>query len=57
MFPKTGNKLHVVECQGQCDGSFNLAIAAALKNELGQTHQAVKIVIRWTGASERIVKN
>lgn len=57
MFPKTGNKLHVGEYQSQNDDSFNLAIAAALKNELGQTHQAVKIVIRWTGASERTVKH
>jgi hypothetical protein len=56
MFPKTGNKLHLVRAQGLDDASFNFAIAAALKNELGQTHQAVKIVIRWTGASERTVK-
>src|SRR3546814_2028914 len=29
----------------------------ALVGHLGQTHQAVKIVMRWTGASERSVKH
>ncbi len=29
----------------------------ALSAELGSTHQAVKTVMRWTGASERTVKN
>lgn len=32
-------------------------IATALKTELGDTHRAVKSVRRWTGASERAVKN
>jgi hypothetical protein len=34
-----------------------MAIAYALQNQLGTTHQAVKIVMRWTGAGERTVKN
>lgn len=38
-------------------GSFPKAVAFALKNELGSTHQAVKIIMRWTGAGERTVKN
>lgn len=38
-------------------GSFAKAVAFALKNELGSTHQAVKIIMRWTGAGERTVKN
>jgi len=33
------------------------AIAAALRGELGETHQAIKIVMRWTGAGERSAKN
>ena len=33
------------------------AVAYALKCELGSTHQAVKIIRRWTGAGERTVKN
>ena len=36
---------------------YPLAIAYALKSELGSTHQAVKIIMRWTGAGERTVKN
>jgi hypothetical protein len=33
------------------------AIARSLKRELGETHQAVKTLRRWTGAGERTVKN
>lgn len=33
------------------------AISQALRHELGETHSSVKIVARWTGASERAVKN
>jgi hypothetical protein len=36
---------------------FEQAIATALKSELGSTHQAIKTVMRWTGASERTVKH
>jgi hypothetical protein len=36
---------------------YPAAIADALQRELGTTHQAVKIVRRWTGAGERTVKN
>jgi hypothetical protein len=36
---------------------FNKRVAAALRAELGSTHQAVKTVMRWTGASERTIKN
>ena len=34
-----------------------MAVAYALRKQLGTTHQAVKIVRRWTGAGERTVKN
>lgn len=33
------------------------SIACALQDELGDTHQAVKTVMKWTGANERTVKN
>jgi hypothetical protein len=33
------------------------AIARALQRQLGGSHQAVKTVMRWTGAGERTVKN
>lgn len=35
---------------------YRAAIAAALREELGQTHRAIKTAMRWTGASERTVK-
>src|SRR5258708_22849114 len=37
--------------------SYPTAVAHALQRQLGGTHQAVKTVMRWTGASERTVKN
>src|SRR5262249_12937092 len=36
---------------------YPVAIAHALQNQLGTTHQAVKMIMRWTGAGERTVKN
>jgi len=36
---------------------YSRAVAYALKCELGSTHQAVKIIMGWTGAGERTVKN
>ena len=56
MFPKKGNKLHQPRDGNGQDTSFDTIIAAALKSELGTSHQAVKTVARWTGASERAVK-
>ena len=37
--------------------NYQSAIAAALIIELGNSHRAVKTVMRWTGANERTVKN
>jgi hypothetical protein len=42
---------------GENLGPYPEAIAYALKCELGPTHQAVKIIMKWTGAGERTVKN
>jgi hypothetical protein len=53
MLPKKG----IVFPNGENPGSYPQAIAYALKCELGSTHQAVKIIRRWTGAGERTVKN
>ncbi|MCL4069366.1 helix-turn-helix domain-containing protein [Pseudomonas sp. GX19020] len=50
--PKTGTDVHP-----EADlADYRTAIAAALRNELGLTHRAVKTAMRWTGASERTVK-
>ena len=53
MLPKKG----IVFPNGENLGPYPVAIAYALKNQLGTTHQAAKIIMRWTGAGERTVKN
>jgi chloramphenicol 3-O-phosphotransferase len=37
--------------------SYATAIGQALRQELGGTNQAIKVLVRWTGANERTVKN
>jgi hypothetical protein len=54
--PKKGNSLHRGRQEGLSDVDYANAIAGALRQDLGTTHQAVKSVMRWTGASERTVK-
>ena len=46
MLPKKG----IVFPNGENLGPYPMAVAYALKSELGSTHQAVKIIMRWTGA-------
>lgn len=53
MFPKKGN----VFPRPLGPSAYRVAIATSLKDEVGDTHQAIEIVRRWTGASERTVKN
>lgn len=53
MFPKRGNRFPGTES----DQIYAAVIAEALRRELGETHQAIKTVVRWTGASERTAKN
>ncbi|MCW3481038.1 hypothetical protein OL229_15940 [Neisseriaceae bacterium JH1-16] len=56
MLPKTGKVLP----NGPTEGSevdYANQISAALQKELGRSHRATKTVMRWTGASERTVKN
>lgn len=53
MLPKKG----IVFPNGENLGPYPVAIAYALRNQVGTTHQATKIVMRWTGAGERTVKN
>lgn len=54
--PKKGNVLHRADRERGPGVDYASAIAGALRQELGMTHQAVKSVMRWTGASERTVK-
>jgi hypothetical protein len=57
MLPKKGKVLPKGSHGNGAGVNFNQNIAAALRAELGSTHRAVKIVMGWTGASERAVKN
>jgi pyocin large subunit-like protein len=57
MFPKKGNYFPNGTRTQKGKVSYPAAIAAALRSELGDSHQAVKTVMRWTGANERTVKN
>jgi hypothetical protein len=51
--PKTGTFVH----RGSGHMDYRDMIAATLRKELGATHQAVKTLMRWTGAGERTVKH
>lgn len=50
--PQMGTTVHLAADQA----CYREAVAAALRAELGPTHQAIKTAMRWTGASERTVK-
>ena len=54
--PKTGTNVHLEAEVADYRTAIAIAIAAALRDELGLTHRAVKTAMRWTGASERTVK-
>ena len=59
--PKKG-KVFPKECKVLHSGSegegerYAVVIAAALRQDVGGTHRAIKTIVRWTGASERTVK-
>lgn len=53
VFPKKGR----VFPQDELDSGYARTIALALRQDLGNTHQAAKTAMKWTGARERTVKN
>lgn len=55
MFPKTGKKFPADI--GFASSTYATLIADILKSELGNTHQAHKSLMRWTGANEKTAKN
>jgi len=57
MFPKKGNVFPNADGEVRLEVNYRQTIAAALRRELGGTHQAVKRTMRWTGVSERTAKN
>lgn len=57
MLPKTGKVLPKDDGKGPSKLTYAAAVAAALRSELGDSHRAIKIVMKWTAASERTAKN
>ena len=57
MFSKKGKVFPNRDGRSHPEIDYATAIAAALRDDLGGTHRATKTVMRWTGASERTVKN
>lgn len=57
MFPKTGRKFPGGNAPENDGEGYAAIVARALTEELGETHRAAKIVMRWTGASERTAKH
>src|SRR5262245_52159260 len=57
MFPKKGKTFPEQDCNDLPGRPYAAVIADALRAELGDTHRSVKIIMRWTGANERTVKN
>lgn len=57
MLHKKGKSFHR-ECAERVSAlEYRQAISSALTQELGGAGSAAKVVIRWTGASERTAKN
>ena len=57
LLPNSGTLLPDGLQQHSGEVNYAAAVAAALHRELGNSHGATKMVMRWTGASERTVKN
>src|SRR5688500_797372 len=57
MFPKKGNVFPAPSGREGAEANYPVLVAMALRQNLGHSHQAVKTVVRWTGASDRTVKN
>ncbi len=60
MLPKIGKVLHKSgngAGGGGPEAAYARLISDALVRELGGSHQAIKRLMRWTGASERTAKN
>src|ERR1700748_2948252 len=55
MFPKAGKKFP--RDVGSPAANYASLIAEMLRTELGNSHQAIKTLMRWTGANERTAKN
>ena len=56
ILPKKGDNLHFADKPPSAT-YYKYGIARALREELGGNHKSEKTLMRWTGASERTVKN
>jgi hypothetical protein len=56
MFPKKG-KTFPIGRDALTEAEFAQVIASALKLEFGSTRNGAKMIMRWTGASQRTAKN
>ena len=57
MFPKKGKVFLGPDGRQHSGLDYAATVAAALREGVGDTHQAIKMVMRWTGADERTIKN
>lgn len=57
MFPKTGRTFPGNKTSDETKATYAAVVAMVLETQLGASHQAIKTVMRWTGAGERTVKN
>lgn len=57
MLPKTGKTFPGGNGRSLGKTDYATMISLALQKQLGDSHQAIKTVMRWTGAGERTVKN
>jgi hypothetical protein len=57
MFPEKGKVFPGPARQSQPGLDYAAVVAAALRSQLGNTHQAIKTVVRWTNVDERTIKN
>jgi hypothetical protein len=57
MFPKKCKSFPGTARTTRQGGNYVSVVAVGLQAELGDTHRAVKTVMKWTGANERTVKN
>lgn len=56
MFPKKGSSFPIGR-DALTDSEFAQVIASALKVEFGSTRNGAKMIMKWTGVSERTAKN
>lgn len=56
MFPKKGSSFPVGR-DALTDSEFAQVIASALKIEFGSTRNGAKMIMQWTGVSQRTAKN